>query len=314
VDPQVDAACRAHDPPIPFITADVRGVFGSVFVDCGAGFEVADATGESPREVLLSAITQEEVGVVTTIENRMHGLEDGDSVLFKEVGGMTEINGTVFAVKVVNPYKFTIGDTRGMSAFVGPSGLACQLVRKRRMDFQSLEEQIAAPAILTTDFAKFESPAITFAAFLALHDFEAAHSRYPVPGNSDDVGEFGKLLQLRHKSEGPLGDAGDRLVRQFAWTCSGSLAPLCAALGGWVAQEALKVCTRVSLDPHVRVVFSLILSGSDQLTCVFWHDGHQGLTGKFTPLEQLLCMDIAELAPVADDSCDPADFAPLGDR
>lgn len=235
------------------MTSDVRGVFGSVFVDCGPGFEVADATGEAPREVLLAAVSQAEAGLVTTIENRMHGLEDGDRVEFKEVAGMVELNDTIHEIKVVDPYKFTIGDTRGMSEYTGPSGRACQLVRRRRMEFQSLEEQIATPTLLTTDYAKFESPGLTFAAFLALHDFEAAEGRYPTPGSADDVGVFGKLLQARLGSDGELGDAGDRLVRQFAWTCRGSLAPLCAALGGWVAQEALKVrlspfsCTRNSV-------------------------------------------------------------------
>jgi len=275
---EVDAICRAHVPPIPFMTADVRGVFGSVFVDCGPGFEVADATGEAPREVLVADITQADAGVVTTIEGRMHGLEDGDRVLFKEVGGMAELNDSVHEVKVIDPYKFSIGDTRAMKPYEGPSGVACQLVRKRKMDFQSLEDQIKAPTLLTTDFAKFENPGLIFAAFLALHDFEAAHSRCPEAGNKADLAEFGKLFDAR-RGDGELSKEADRLVRQFVWTCRGSLAPLCAALGGWVAQEALK-----------------------------------GVTGKFTPLEQVLCVDIAELAPDADPEADAASFAARGDR
>ena len=38
-------------------------------------------------------------GVVTTLDNRMHGLQTGDSVCFKEIVGMEILNGTVQAIK-----------------------------------------------------------------------------------------------------------------------------------------------------------------------------------------------------------------------
>ena len=40
----------------------------------------------------------------------------------------------------------------------------------------------------------------------------------------------------------------------------------------------------------------------------------QGVTGKFTPLEQILCVDAAELVPTSKDDVDPTDYAPRGDR
>ena len=38
-------------------------------------------------------------GVVTCMENTIHGLETGDTVTFREVVGMTTINGTAHKVK-----------------------------------------------------------------------------------------------------------------------------------------------------------------------------------------------------------------------
>ena len=38
-------------------------------------------------------------GVVTTLENRMHGLQTGDKVTFKEIVGMTALNGSEQTVK-----------------------------------------------------------------------------------------------------------------------------------------------------------------------------------------------------------------------
>ena len=38
-------------------------------------------------------------GLVTTLDNRMHGLQTGDKVTFKEIVGMTALNGSVQTVK-----------------------------------------------------------------------------------------------------------------------------------------------------------------------------------------------------------------------
>ena len=42
---------------------------------------------------------QENPGVVTTMEDAMHGLEDGDYVTFKEIKGMTALNDKTCSVK-----------------------------------------------------------------------------------------------------------------------------------------------------------------------------------------------------------------------
>lgn len=41
-------------------------------------------------------------GVVTCLENRVHALETGDVVTFREVKGMTEVNGRQFTIKGQN--------------------------------------------------------------------------------------------------------------------------------------------------------------------------------------------------------------------
>ena len=45
-------------------------------------------------------------------EEKKHGLNDGDTVTFREVKGMTEINGKEFKVEIKSPHSFLIGDTR----------------------------------------------------------------------------------------------------------------------------------------------------------------------------------------------------------
>ena len=48
---------------------------------------------------LYGNIFQANPGVVTTLDNRMHGLQTGDKVTFKEIVGMTALNGSEQTVK-----------------------------------------------------------------------------------------------------------------------------------------------------------------------------------------------------------------------
>ena len=53
------------------------------------------------RAVINNAyqMIQENPGVVTTMEDAMHGLEDGDHVTFKEIKGMAALNDRTCSVK-----------------------------------------------------------------------------------------------------------------------------------------------------------------------------------------------------------------------
>lgn len=105
------------------------------------------------------------------------------------------------------------------------------------------------------------------------------HSRYPEPQNEEDAQDIERIAEQISGDDSPAleGPVDKDMLKMFSFTCSGSLAPLCAVLGGWTAQEVLK-----------------------------------GLTGKFTPLLQVLCLDAMEVGPRPSDL--PASFLPRGDR
>lgn len=50
---------------------------------------------------MISYITKDTNGIVTTHDLKRHDLEDGDFVKFSEVKGMTEVNGKEFEIKVI---------------------------------------------------------------------------------------------------------------------------------------------------------------------------------------------------------------------
>ena len=89
-----------HSNKIGFIATDILGLFGYVFADLGDQWVVADKNGEPPRRGFVESITQDETGLVTLWDEKLHDLQDGDVVKFSGVEGMTELNDKEFPITV----------------------------------------------------------------------------------------------------------------------------------------------------------------------------------------------------------------------
>ena len=87
VQEQMDFGKYCHQHDIKFIVAETRGIFGQIFCDFGAKFEVVDVDGEQPLSAMISAINNDAQGVVTTLDEQRHGFEDDMTVTFSEVKG-----------------------------------------------------------------------------------------------------------------------------------------------------------------------------------------------------------------------------------
>lgn len=86
---------------------------GSMKPLTGGGAVVSDGFG-------ITAITRADPGVVTA---PYHGLETGQEVLLSGISGMTELNGRVFTVTVIDDDNFSIGiDTSDYAAFTIDDG------------------------------------------------------------------------------------------------------------------------------------------------------------------------------------------------
>jgi ubiquitin-activating enzyme E1 len=76
-------------------------------------------------------------GLVTCLEHVLHGLEDGDMVVFKEVQGMEELNnGHHHKVTSKSPSEFYIGDTTKFSDYTS-GGIVRKVKTKSTMHFVS---------------------------------------------------------------------------------------------------------------------------------------------------------------------------------
>uniref|UniRef100_A0A3B4ZBP3 E1 ubiquitin-activating enzyme n=1 Tax=Seriola lalandi dorsalis TaxID=1841481 RepID=A0A3B4ZBP3_SERLL len=231
---RVNEFCHSQQPPIRFIGCDTYGICVRVFCDFGEEFEVSDPTGEEPKEIFIQSITQDSPGVVTCMDNQPHGLQTGQSVVFREVNGMVELNGTARQVSVLSPHSFAIGDTSHLQPHAH-GGFFVLVKTPKTYKFETIEKQLCDPQLLTPDFSKPEAPPQIHAAMLALDTFQEQHSRLPNIGCLQDAEVLLKLTE-----EAPV---NAELVRCLSRTAMGTLPPLIAAVGGLASQEALKAIT-----------------------------------------------------------------------
>ena len=131
---EIGKFCHEHD--IHLIVAETRGVFGKIFCDFGARFRVVDVNGQSPKTARVSFVSNDLNGIVTTMDDQRHDLEDGATVSFSEVKGMTEINGKEFRIITIGPYSFSIGDTRSFGKYTG-GGLVKEIKTEKILSFVS---------------------------------------------------------------------------------------------------------------------------------------------------------------------------------
>ncbi|XP_029365508.1 ubiquitin-like modifier-activating enzyme 6 [Echeneis naucrates] len=274
---RVNEFCHSQQPPIRFIGCDAYGICMRVFCDFGEEFEVSDATGEEPKEIFIQSITQDNPGVVTCMDNQPHGLQTGQSVVFREVNGMVELNGAARQVSVISPHSFAIGDTSQLQPHAH-GGFFVLVKTPKTYRFETIEKQLCDPQVLIPDLSKPEAPLQIHAAMLALDTFQEQHGRLPNTGCVQDAEVLLKLTEEVNANLRNKAPVNAELVRCLSRTAMGTLPPLAAAVGGIASQEALKA-----------------------------------ITGKFAPLQQWFYLDAIEVVRPLQ-SLPVEEFLPRGDR
>uniref|UniRef100_A0A674MRB7 Ubiquitin-like modifier-activating enzyme 6 n=1 Tax=Takifugu rubripes TaxID=31033 RepID=A0A674MRB7_TAKRU len=217
--------------PPQFLSCDAFGVCVRVFCDFGDEFVVSDPTGEEPKEIFIQNITQSNPGVVTCMDNRPHGLQTGQSVVFREVNGMEELNGTVQHVSVLSPHSFAIGDTSQLQPYAH-GGFVFLMKTPKTCRFVSCSCDTLKHIFLNPSH---QAPLQIHAAMLALDTFQEEHNRLPNIGCLQDAEV---LLKLTEEVS-----VNAELVRCLSRTARGTVPPLTAAVGGLASQEVLKAIT-----------------------------------------------------------------------
>ncbi|XP_044505408.1 ubiquitin-activating enzyme E1 1 isoform X1 [Mangifera indica] len=273
--------CHNHQPPISFIKAEVRGLFGSVFCDFGPEFTVFDVDGEEPHTGIIASVSNDNPALVSCVDDERLEFQDGDLVVFSEVHGTTELNdGKPRKIKNARPYSFTLDeDTTNYGTYV-KGGIVTQVKQPKVLNFKPLREAIKDPGdFLLSDFSKFDRPPLLHLAFQSLDKFVSELGCFPVAGSEEDAQKLISVATNINDSlgDGKVEDINPKLLRFFAFGARAVLNPMAAMFGGIVGQEVVKACS-----------------------------------GKFHPLFQFFYFDSVESLPT--EPLDSSEFKPINSR
>ena len=177
---------------------------------------------------------------------------------------MTEVNGAEFAIKVLGPYTFSIGDTSSFSKYVR-GGYVHQVKKPKWLEFKPLAEAIKSPETLISDFCKMDDTNTLNLAFQTAHEFKGKFGHLPRPWHADDATEFVALANELNERKYGFENVSEHLLRLFASTASGQISPIQAVIGGTAGQEIMKVYNKkgtltLAFTPHQTGIFLKTLS------------------------------------------------------
>lgn len=252
----VDEFCRSQTPSIKFVSADTFGILAWGFCDFGSQHLISDIDGEELKEAFVAHITKSDPLVITLLENQRHGFASGDVVTFSEIRGMEHLNGSTSQITMLSSSSFQIESIPGLGLTEYTGGGKCRQVKvQTSLTFESLSKQLHNPKFVDAKDNTVDT-LTSHLAFLTLHAFFTKHDRWPRPWCEEDVVEF---LEISHSIDVNFDwqvNINYDLMKCIASTANGILPPLCAFLGGVVAQEALKAVTAKFLPFHQVFYFN----------------------------------------------------------
>ena len=282
---EIDEICRKNK--IAFIYSAILGLSGFIFDDFGPEHTILDDNGEDCKTYIVKLISND--GCVT-IDDSLGGGKfapgDGDYVKFREVGGMTQLNdGKPREIKVISQSSFKVvnEDFSKYPEFTD-GGIVEQVKVPKKKSYKSLKERFETlfdeKPIDPLDFSKFGRNELLFITFLALHEYYSKNKSLPELNNKSQVDEIVKRTKELYDQNSKLAKDGklnwfsgvqdwdEKIPAQVAAWSRAEISPVCAFLGGVLAQEIVKY------------------------------------TGKYTPINQWLLFDFFETVANLGDKVD----------
>ena len=257
LDEQLRISAMVREQGKRFLMSDVRGLAGYIFTDFGDDFTIEDPDGETPIRVGIGSVSLHNgAGLVTCLHETRHGLQTGDLVRFEETN--STLDAETRQIVDEGPFAFSIGDISSSTTTIGEEGLsaggfAIEVKQPKSVSFLNLRDSISSPSFEQTDWAKPDRSEKLHQAFRCVYRKEEKEREKK--SEEDDEGK-------KEEEEEVFSKDVEQFVRRIGGRGKGGkLGPVCAFLGGVLAQETQKA-----------------------------------LSGKFTPIHQWLYYDAFEVA------------------
>ena len=280
----VNKFCR--DNNIKFIYALNFGLVGYIFSDFGNNHIIFDESGSTTISFNIKNITKSADQTLITIDNENgqnnFNIGDGGFITFKDIEGMTELNGKEYKIKYENYESFFIPvDSTKFHDYI-KGGKAIRVpknIQKKYFDYNQRSNIItdSLHEFLIMDEKKVGRNELLYMVLICIHDYFISHNCVlPELNNMTQAKEIEKNVKNfydlckknKYDCYKNIQEYDVKLVLNVIRWCRAQISPVAAFFGGIVAHEIIKS------------------------------------TGKYEPIDQWLIMDFFEMVENISENAD----------
>ena len=257
-----------HNKSIPVVFIGTYGLYGYCFCDFGPEFTILDNNGEQPKEGIVIGMStdpsDENRILVSTSDDKNHGLEDGDLVKFVSTS-ISYLDGdeNVFEIRIPGEFPPGMsGQTCFSIAVESPAtiqyeggGYYQQVKAHKKVSFRDFSSSLKDPNFVMNYWDDVSMPNKLHGYLLGLWEFQKHNNgMLPRPGSTEDATQVVHYI-TNISTNSPLDAA---LVEKLAKGASGQLCALSTIIGGIAAQEVIKACTNRFTPIHQWIHISAV--------------------------------------------------------
>lgn len=260
---KINKYCRENN--IGFIYTGIFGLSGFLFNDFGNHHIIYNQNGLDNISYKINYIIKKEktYEISINIENgKYFELNDGDYVKFKEIKGLEELNDCEpIKIKIINAKTFSIEKKIETENNYISGGIVEEFKMPKEYKFYSLEEKFLIPyeeeGPILIDKSKRNENALLHCAIISLFKYFNKYKELPELNNLKQANEIVEIARefysntvnnneewIRNKKrkikEKYIPFDESYIIKVALWAKS-EINPICAFLGGIVAQEVIKI-------------------------------------------------------------------------
>ncbi len=269
----IDSFCRKNK--IYFIYCNIYGMFGRIINDFGDDFVVFDKDGEEPKSNLIKKMEKINNNNVKIELVNKNDFECDDIIKINDVIGFDGINEKNYKIeKIVDKNNIIIsGDFSNINNDYNQNGFCIEIKQNKKINFKPISNilDLNVDNYLNVndfmiennfyDYSKINNSPLINLGMNCIDKFIKIYGDSLISWNINIQYEFLEILNNNNFNQILKENEYDLILRMF-YTKQIQFPPLCAYLGGIVAQECIK-----------------------------------SITKKFTPINQLITYDTQELYP-----------------
>ena len=254
---EINEICRKNN--ITFIYGCNFGLTGFSFSDFGDEHIVYNSNGEDPLSYYVKyIINKENTYEIITDDRDDENVElcTGDYVVFKEIKGIPGLNGkNPRKIKLISRNRFSVekfeGEKNDESNYIS-DGIVEEIKLPKKMKFLSFKENLYIPYKdeypIYLDKSKKGSNELLHFGIIGLHEYYDIHNDLPELNNLEQTKEILDICKNNYSNSLKNNEKWIKKIKNFdekflenmiRWSKS-EINPICAFLGGVLAQEILK--------------------------------------------------------------------------